>query len=255
MRLKAAVTRTPQYLPQKSSPGKAANALDSLIFPNICPACKKDLVSTKNAMGLCETCGVHLTRFPIPRCKACGGPVDGLLDVCGECAANPCREWDHAVSVYPYGGFLRHLIHRFKYRGAIALAPGFARAMADNLQEHGVIQPDAVTAVPMHWWRQLQRGYNQAELLARLIASITGIPLIKGLRRTKNSQRQATLDLKTRQRNVQQVFSHDGKTNLKGYHIVLVDDVLTTGATLDAATLTLRKAGAEVVEVLTLARG
>lgn len=255
MRFKAAVTSAPQLLQQKSSPVKAANALDSLVFPNICPACREKLVSTNSDGGVCETCAIHLNQFPIPRCRACGGSVDGVLDVCGECAANHCRAWDHAVSVYPYGGYLRHLIHRFKYRGAIALAPGFAQAMADNLQKHGVIQPDAITAVPMHWWRQLQRGYNQAELLARLIGSITGIPMIKGLRRTRNRRRQATLDLKTRQRNVRQIFSHNGKTNLKGYHIVLVDDVLTTGATLDAATLTLKRAGAEVVEVLTLARG
>ena len=230
--------------------------LEALIFPPVCPACRAEPPTEDTAASrLCHDCNHLLTPMPAPRCKACGGIIDGILDVCGECAANPCRSWDHAVSVYAYGGYVRHLIHRFKYRKATALAPGFATAMAENLANHGKDRPDAIVPVPMHWFRQIHRGYNQAEILARLIGKRTGIPVINPLKRRRNNVRQATLDLDTRRRNVKDVFSPKGKTNLKGYHIVLVDDVLTTGATLDAATAALKEAGAAYVEVLTLARG
>ncbi|MFO7821231.1 MAG: ComF family protein [Lentisphaeria bacterium] len=229
--------------------------IETLVFPNLCPACKQERIATHNSIGVCNTCAKSLIPLPTPRCKACGGIVDGVLEVCGECAANPCRNWDHAVTVYAYGSYVRHLIHRFKYRGTVELAPGFARVMADSLTAHSVLQPDAIIAVPMHWRRKFMRGYNQAEILASLIGRIISVPCIRPLKRTKNSKRQATLDFDKRRKNVEQVFSAKRKTNLEGYHIVLIDDILTTGATLDSATIALKEAGAAVVEVLTLARG
>lgn len=222
-------------------------------LPNACPACRGAL--RMSAHAVCQHCRRRLQEFPCPRCTMCGAAVDGILALCSDCLAGGGRHWDQAVTVFPYGGLIRELIHRFKYRGLTALTPFFAHRMAENWIRHGTGIPDMVVPIPLHWRRQVLRGYNQAELLAMHISHCLGLPMARVLRRPRAGRRQALLDGRQRHANVQRAFVIRRRADLAGTHILLVDDVLTTGATLNAATMQLREAGADTISILTLARG
>lgn len=248
-------------MPRQSSSNRLKNTgkvyltgLKNFLYPPLCPACQT-AVPEVHANRICSACSARLVPFPEARCRWCGGVVDGVLDSCGECLQNPSRSWQHAVSVFPYGGYIRELIHRFKYRRATALAPYFAAEMSANWRIHGVRKPDMAVSIPMHWGRFTVRGYNQAGLLAAFIGHDLAIPVVHALKRKKHSRRQASLNYDQRKANIKNIFSCSDKTNINSCHILLIDDVLTTGATLDGATRVLTEAGAGMVSVLTLARG
>jgi ComF family protein len=151
-------------------------------------------------------------------------------------------EYDAAFAYAVYDGKIRDLIHMFKYGGVRELAQPLGRMIIAGLPLG--IPFDAIVPMPMHWLRQWLRGYNQAELLARAVAHHTGLPLLNALRRTRAVAPQAGLT-RAQRRQPQAV---------KGKQILLVDDVLTTGATARAAAAALKKAGAARVTVLALAR-
>ncbi len=226
----------------------------SLFFPEVCPACLRR--AAKFGSACCNHCSTRLGELPIPRCRGCGGAVDGPLELCGECLAGDERPWRLAVSAYGFSGYLRELVHRFKYRGATALTSMFANAMAANWRRHAeTVQVDAVVPMPMHPWKEFARGYNQACLLAERVADELDLPIGHDLRRRRWSRSQTQLDFAARRGNVRDLFEVSSRNRVEGVHILLVDDVLTTGATLEAATRVLLAAGAASVGVLTLARG
>lgn len=223
----------------------------SLLFPDICPICRRHAPSPDH-----RACAACLDALPLPperRCPDCGGAIDGIIAVCSECLRTP-RPWRHALTCYPFAGLARELIHRFKYLGDIALAPPLGHAAHDVLLEHHPHEPpEIVTGVPLHWFRQLRRGYNQSELLALEIAERTGIPHRRLLRRRRHTRSQTGLSLKERRRNLRHAFTARPET--EGMRVLLVDDVFTTGSTLEACTASLLQAGAAAVDILTIARG
>jgi ComF family protein len=179
-----------------------------------------------------------------------------MLRLCAECLRTPDRRpWHHAVSVYPFRGPIRQVIHRFKYHGHTALGPFLGQQMAQAWEQYGSGTPDCAVPVPLHWAKKILRGYNQSEILAWQICRETGIPLRHLLRRRKWTGQQAKMDFKERQRNMSEVFCLRKKAKPVGLHILVLDDVLTTGATLAAVTECLKQGGANRVSVLTIARG
>ncbi len=224
-----------------------------MLLPNLCPGC---LATVAAAAGqVCADCRGSLNELPLPRCAACGGAVDGVLAVCGECLAGGPRPWRQAVSVYGYGGYVRDLVHRFKYRGAVYLAPFFAGAMAAAWRRHGLGRPELIVPVPMHWWRELWRGYNQAALLGHELGRLWGVPVRRALGRARWSRRQVELGREQRQKNLRRVFGVRRPAELAGKCVLLVDDVFTTGATLATAAGAVLDCKPSTVDVLTLARG
>ncbi|MBN2452549.1 MAG: ComF family protein [Lentisphaeria bacterium] len=223
------------------------------LLPALCPACRA--VPCPPGEDLCHGCGTEMASLPTPRCPACGGVLDGVLEVCGECLRAGTRPWIRAVSAYRFGGLVRRLVHRFKYQDDTILARPLGRAMAASWEAHGAGEPTVVVPVPLHWTKALLRGYNQAGLLAEVVARVLGLPCSAALRRCQRTSQQAMLDFERRRANVRGAFAPRRVGSVRGRHVLLVDDVFTTGATLAEAAWALLGAGASEVSVLTTARG
>ncbi|WP_368669673.1 ComF family protein [Roseibium sp. RKSG952] len=163
--------------------------------------------------------------------------------------------FDRARAVAIYSGKAREMVHRFKYGARRELAAPMARLMARAGQE--LFEDDCLLVpVPLHWTRRIERRFNQAADLAVELGRETGQPvLLQGLQRTRKTQRQVGLSGKDRIRNVRGAFavSEAGRARVFGQRIVLVDDVLTTGSTVQTCVRVLRSAGAGQVDVLTFA--
>jgi ComF family protein len=190
-------------------------------------------------------------------CSACHTPFVSAhpLDQRGLCSL--CRlglaGYDGAFSFGFYEGTLRRLIHLFKFEGVPSLSAALGRYMVRALPLDR--QFDAVVPMPLHWFRRWRRGFNQSELLAGEVARRLGLPLLSGvLGRKRHAAPQSGLSSAARRRNVAGLFSVADRRPVKGLRVLLVDDVLTTGATAQAAARALKKAGASQVIVLTVAR-
>ena len=160
------------------------------------------------------------------------------------------RGFDEAFCYGAYEGALRKLIHLFKYGGMRRLARPLGALLADALPRDR--QFDLVTAVPLHWRKRWLRGFNQSELLGKAIARARGIRMRSVLRRQGATRAQAGLSNAQRRENVAGAFR--ARRRVAGLRILLIDDVMTTGATAGACAVALKKAGARSVSLLTLAR-
>jgi ComF family protein len=178
------------------------------------------------------------------------------LDSEGRCALcrSGLRGFDAAYCYGAYEGVLRELIHLLKYGKVKTLAQPLGGFLAAALPRDERF--DAVTAVPLHWRRQWQRGFNQSELLARVLSRRSGIPVISVLRRVRSTASQAGLSGTRRRRNVATAFAARRQAGrlVDGKRILLIDDVMTTGSTAAACALALKRAGAARVAILSLAR-
>ncbi len=202
----------------------------------------------------CKNCLARLPFIRNPVCPGCGGELYGILEVCPDCLhAEKKFPWKRAAALFKMDGMAKEVIYQYKYRNMPELARPLGRLAAGTL-EQARIRPDLIVPTPLHWFRHLQRGYNQAALLCHEIGHATGIPVRNLLRRTKWTKQQARLDRKQRIQNLHQAFSIIDSTNCRNRCILLVDDVMTTGSTLSAAAETLLASGAAEVDVLVLAR-
>lgn len=152
----------------------------------------------------------------------------------------------HVLGGFTFDGVVREVLHRGKFQGNRAALDRLGRLTADRLRLHSRRGPDAVVAVPLGRRRRRHRGYNQAEVVAAVIAEAAAAPLLAGLWRERETQAQASRGEADRRANVAGAFAWRG-ADLTGARIWLVDDVLTTGATIDAAAAAVREAGAALV--------
>jgi len=187
-------------------------------------------------------------------CLNCRTPFANSFPLDSEGRCMLCRSgrrgFDSAYCYGAYEGTLRELIHLFKYSGMRGLAEPLGKLMANALpRDH---QFDMVMAVPLHWVKWWQRGFNQSALLAKFVARRRGIPLVKALRRSSATRAQAGLSNAQRRENVVGAFR--ARRRVAGQRVLLIDDVMTTGATAASCARALKKAGARSVSLLTLAR-
>ena len=208
-------------------------------FP-VCPACLT-LPQPHSAENFCRTC---LTPFV----EAYPLNEEGLCQSCREGTVG----FDTVYAFGSFEGALQRLIHLFKYSKVESLAKPLSGLLLRALPRDGTF--DHVMAMPMHWRKHWERGFNQAELLAGPVAKRFGLKLSRNLRRSRYTQAQAGLDEAGRRANLKDSFRVKQPSAMSGKRILLIDDVLTTGATLRAAAEALKRAGAARVTVLTLAR-
>jgi ComF family protein len=236
--------------------GRALLGLLDLVLPPRCLACG-EIVATQGR--LCAGCWRGLTFLVPPQCRLCGYPLPHSAadaPLCGGCAQQP-PPFDRARAALRYDEGARGLILAFKHADRTDSAPAFGRWLAQAGSEL-LADADLIAPVPLHRWRLLKRGYNQAAVLARALARESALPLLPDLlQRRRATRSQQGLSAQARLTNITAASFRPHPWHarrLAGCRVLLVDDVLTTGATVGACARVLRRAGAAGVDVLTLAR-
>lgn len=248
----------------RASPPVWVSALLDLVFPPFCPVCRRRLGDGRRD-PLCGACWEALDRIAPPYCRVCGLPFAGFGTLEGRPASRGglcgrCRRrsppFTYARAAVRYGEVAREAVHALKFGGRRALAA----PLGDLIAEIGpsglpVGAPDLLAPVPLHPARERERGFNQALLLARRVGQAWRVPVCaNALGRTLATRPQTELSAETRWANVRGAFVLRRPEHVAGRHVVLVDDVITTGATLTACARCLVTGGASTVGVLTVAR-
>ncbi|MEI8121701.1 MAG: ComF family protein [bacterium] len=228
-----------------------------LVWPRACEICGRP--AGEAARYFCWDCLSTLPIIELPHCSRCGDPVEGAITrdyVCSFCVDRE-PHFDLARSAIRFKGGVRDVLHRFKYSHATYLNRDLATLLHACVRTHYSRKRfDAVTFVPLHPIKERSRTYNQARLLAGHLAKLMDVPLARGcLRRIRETGTQTHLNLRQRARNVEGAFVAHYPEWIEGRSFLLVDDVMTTGATVSEISRVLKDAGAADVCVVTVARG
>ncbi|MBD3426457.1 MAG: hypothetical protein GF409_04440 [Candidatus Omnitrophica bacterium] len=201
----------------------------------------------------CALCAKHSADYPLPICPDCAGDLnDHFLP-----PASGSGPLENILSCGPYAGSLRLCIKKFKYNGRLKVTPLFGGMISSCLEKYGVLlkDSDCLIPVPLHPAKRRKRGYNQSELIAHILQQELSVPSHKHiLVKTRNTGAQTGLPRNERVRNLAGSFRVIDKDLVAGRNVVLVDDIITTGATLETCARQLVQAGAGKVSGFTLAR-
>lgn len=235
--------------------------LMKLLYPATCPICdevQEQLLTDDGIAEICPSCEKKLVRAAQPVCMKCGKPLERdrvRREYCADCMRHP-HKFTQGRAVFVYQGAVVASMHRLKYKNRRDYAAAYAKE-AYRTQGEWIrrIAPDALIPVPLHKKRRRRRGYNQAELIARKLSEYTGIPMEKDLLlRRVNTRPQRQLEAKERKNNLKNAFQMSKKI-VKLERVLLIDDIYTTGSTVDAAAEVLMSAGIKKVYVLCICIG
>ena len=234
---------------------KALHALASLFYPPTCVVCSANI---EHSEYLCADCQQRAPRIVAPFCAKCSEPFPGAITQTFSCANCEHRvlHFVCAVAAYRSRGLVRKLVHEFKYSRQRHLrypVGGWLRETLRDPRLHGR-QFDVIVPVPLHPARERERGFNQAMLLAELLAPTITAPLLPALERTRYTTTQTAYDRAERMENLHGAFRLRKNQDVRDLRVLLIDDVLTTGSTLSECARVLRAAGAVSVHAATAAR-
>ena len=226
------------------------------ILPPRCEHCGDNVLETAT---LCVDCWGKLPFIQPPFCPICNGSIDKNNLIPGQ-KCQPCQSdippYDRARAILQYQGIATDMILKFKHANQISLARFFARLLLQSSAEV-FTNSDYLLPIPLHHWRLFKRGYNQSARLAQELSAISGIKVsLLALRRSYNSPSQGRLKPEERIKNLENAFaiSANWRKKLQGKRVILIDDVLTSGATIEACSLVLRQVGVKDITALSIAR-
>lgn len=235
------------------------NSILDFVFPAHCLLCNTSLSSERGNLQelnpsflVCQDCWRSLNILPYPFCPSCRAFLDFSQFASGKLRRCPkCPESSLVLnrSLGLFDPYYQILIHNFKYKRKITLGKMLGRRLGQILKEDGLLEEmDYLAPVPLHSSRERERGYNQSKVLAEEISEKISLPLLdKVLLRKKNTRDQTNLNLEEREKNVKDAFIVKNNSMLRGKGVLLVDDVMTTGATLRECSRVLKEAGARTV--------
>ncbi len=227
-----------------------------LLYPEVCVVCNRVLPRKHTKKGLCPDCRKRLHSVGEKICGVCGKEIDTpLANRCRDCTKRS-HEFISCRSLFVYQGEIKKTMYRFKYSNARYMGRFFA---AEAKKKYGewikLLGVQAVVPVPMYPRKKRQRGYNQAEVFGKALAKQLKVPCLTNLvKRNKNTLPQKCLSREKREENLKNAFKM-GKYNVKLNCVLIVDDIYTTGTTMDAVTHVLKENGIENVFCLTICIG
>ncbi|MDD2773066.1 MAG: ComF family protein [Elusimicrobiales bacterium] len=228
-----------------------------LLLPRTCLHCRRDLAHRREE-PLCPGCASLLEPVPELFCQRCGVPLPDGGAHCFHCRGSKAARYKCSLirSALVFSPQARSLVHHFKYRGKTTLAPYLAQFLAGALDRYGELAAFGyLAAVPVSEKRLRERGYNQSELLARELAKITGMVYLEdALRKVRETKPQVSLNRSARSQNLAGAFSAEHCAAARGKSVLIIDDVATTGSTLEACAAALKRSGSRRAAGLTLAR-
>jgi ComF family protein len=224
----------------------------AVLFPPVCLNCQRLADNDSFDLGLCDSCRSQLRPLGRGGCSACGRPLeavplpDGFL--CGDCRRRT-PAIDRFVAGWSFEPPFDRVIHGLKYGRLDFLGTQLARGLWSRLG-HQLEEAEMVVPVPLHWRRRLGRGYNQAEEIARPLARLLDRPCQRAVRRVRATPPQTRFDRRHREGSVAGAFRVRGRSRLSGRRVLIVDDVATTGSTLETTAACLKAAGARWIVAL-----
>jgi competence protein ComFC len=231
------------------------SALSSLFYPPLCVVC---LSNVDGREYLCAACRDRAPRIAAPFCSKCSEPFFGAITQTFSCANCEHRTlyFDSAVAAYRSRGLVRKLVHEFKYGRQRHLRHPVAEWLAETMNDPRLRgrRFDLIVPVPLHPARERERGFNQAALLAELLSRRMAVPLRAALERIRYTTTQTIHDRAERMENLRDAFRLRKNANVRELHVLLIDDVLTTGSTLSECARVLKEDGALSVYAATAAR-
>lgn len=248
---------SPLHHVPKERRARVLKLIELVVFPSFCRICHS-LLEKAGERLVCRECWSRLTPQRSPFCICCGRFFEGAIEshVCSTCVEHPPAFSRHR-SACRYRGTAKELIRLLKYQRLKVLGRDLGAFLFQSLQEETSLwwRADVLVPVPLHPKRKKERGFNQAEILAREMGRLSGIEVCKDLlRKSQESRPQTSLSGTERRSNLQGAFSVNKGRRAKGKTVILVDDVFTTGTTLEECSRALLRAGADEVRAATMAQ-
>jgi competence protein ComFC len=229
-----------------------------LIYPRFCVLCKSK-INSRSEYNICAVCAAGIKPIKVPFCLKCGSALDQLSQLrqngCSKCN-NKKYYFDQVLSACKYTGLIKHCIHLFKYqrkrKTANLLGDILIRFLQDNFSKENI---DLITAVPLHKHKLQERGFNQSQIIAdKLSAHLKIKNSFNNLCRIKKTVSQVSLSAQQRKLNTKGAFSCKYPAEFQNKRILIIDDIFTTGSTLNECARVLKQSGAKTVTCLTIAR-
>ncbi len=238
---------------------RSCDHLLNLLFPPHCVYCGCFLPEHFGLPLFCTCCSQRFRCVDISFCGGCGVPVSAFAlvdEVCLQCHLQR-RPFDDAVTLGIYDGDLRQAVLRMKRVAEEPLVISMGVLLATKLEEwFGGVLPDVVVPVPMLWHRRIRRGVNNVEILAQSVAGTLQLPVVSNwVKYQRNCQKQSSLPMSLRQQNVRGAFRAVSRYDIKECHVLVIDDVMTTGATAGEVARVVKSAGVAKVTIAVVARG